>query len=71
MIQFNQHNQLLCSQKMTKEIDRIAFEFWSGIGSRSELEDWAVNQLRNDDSHPDACELFNLSNDDAEKNQFD
>jgi hypothetical protein len=52
---------------MNKQIDRIAFEFWSGIGSKSDLEDWAEEQLRKDDPHPDACELFNLSDEDAEK----
>lgn len=50
-----------------KKIDRIAFEFWSGIGSKSDLEDWAEEELRKDEPHPDACELFNLSYDDAEK----
>lgn len=52
---------------MNKQIDRIAFEFWSGIGSKSDLEDWAEEQLRKDDPHPDVYELFNLSDVDAEK----
>ena len=52
---------------MIKKIDRIAFEFWAGIGSKSDLENWAEEQLRKDAPHPDACELFNLSNEKAEK----
>ena len=52
---------------MTKQIDKIAFEFWAGVGSKSDLEDWAEDQLRKNDPHPDACELFNLSDEEAEK----
>jgi len=52
---------------MIKNINRIAFEFWAGVGSVSDLDDWAEDQLRNENSHPDACELFNLSYEKAEK----
>ncbi len=52
---------------MTKQIDKIAFEFWAGVGCKSDLEDWAEDQLKKDSPHPDACELFNLSNDEAKE----
>ncbi len=45
---------------MNKSIDRIAFEFWAGIGSNIDLENWAESELLKDDPHPDACLLFGL-----------
>lgn len=52
---------------MVKQLDKIAFEFWAGAGIKSDLEDWAVSELRKDEPHPDACELFGLTDDGAEK----
>lgn len=46
---------------MLKSISRISFELWAGVGSVSELEIWAEQELCKDSPHPDACELFNLS----------
>ena len=51
---------------MTKTIDKIAFEYWAGIGSKDDLENWATDELRKEEPHPDACELFNLTNEHQE-----
>ena len=45
---------------MTKPIDRIAFEFWCGIGSVSDFELWVESELRKDEPYPDAYDLFGL-----------
>ena len=50
-----------------KNLDKIAFEFWAGVGSMSDLENWAESELRKDNPHPDACELFGLSTEEAQK----
>ena len=52
---------------MNKQIDRIAFEYWSGLGSSDDLEAWAEAELCKSNPHPDACELFSLSRHDAVK----
>ena len=52
---------------MTKPLDRIAFEYWAGVGSKTDFEAWAVSELRKEEPHPDACEMFNLSEEEAEK----
>ncbi len=52
---------------MKKQIDKIAFEYWSNFGSKQDLEDWAEIELRKDNPHPDACELLSLNPLDAEK----
>ncbi len=52
---------------MTKQLDRIAFEYWAGVGSKTDLEAWAEDELRKEEPHPDACEMFNLSEEEAEK----
>ena len=44
-----------------KGLDRIALEYWASVGSKGDLEAWAVNELGKERPHPDACELFNLS----------
>jgi len=50
---------------MNKSIERIAFEFWAGIGSNNDLENWAESELLKDDPHPDACLLFGLTTEEA------
>ena len=52
---------------MSKSLDRIAFEYWAGIGSKADLESWAETELRKEEPYPDACEMFNLSDDEAKK----
>ena len=51
---------------MVKSIERIAFEFWSGIGRVSDLEAWAESDLKSDCPHADSYELFGLSRESAE-----
>ena len=55
---------------MIKQLDRIAFEYWAGVGSKLDLEAWAESELRKDVPHADACEMFNLSEEEAEKNSI-
>lgn len=58
-------NDALYLKNMVKSLDKIAFELWAGSGEVKDLEDWAESELRKDNPHPDACELFNLSRHDA------
>ena len=46
---------------MTKGIDRLAFEYWAGVGSKGDLEAWAIAEPEKDKPHPEVCELFFLS----------
>ena len=48
-------------------ISRIAFEFWSGIGNVETLEKWAEAELKKENPHPDACDLFGLVEAEAER----
>ena len=46
---------------MTKSIEKIAFEFWADVGSVAEFETWVEEELRKDEPHPDAHEMFGLT----------